>query len=301
MGWRERRGFSLVELLVVMGVIGVLLGLLLPAVQNVRESAMRVKCLNNLRQMGLALHHFHDSHRRFPPLQPQGASDPNANLSWMALILSQMDQDPLYQISMQACRIDPDPLHNPPHVGFATVVASYVCPDDARLTEPLTDELGVRAAFTSYVGIAGAVSPGSGMGFSGVLGNSPGCRLTDITDGTSQTLMAGERPPPDSLQAGWWYPAFFGYGPGLRGPNNTVILGSGVIFPTEDPCAGGVRGTFSPGRTDNPCDRFHLWSLHPRGANFLFADGSARFLTYDVEPLMVALASRNGGEVVDLP
>jgi len=132
-----------------------------------------------------------------------------------------------------------------------------------------------------------------------VLGLFPGIRLSDITEGTSQTLMIGERPPPDSLQAGWWYPGLDAYQQGFRGPNNAIILGSGVFY-ANDPRL--IRsGTFGPGRTDNPCDRYHLWSLHPGGANFLFADGSGRYLPYSAEPLIMALASRSGGEIVELP
>jgi prepilin-type processing-associated H-X9-DG protein len=113
--------------------------------------------------------------------------------------------------------------------------------------------------------------------------------------------MVGERPPPDSLQAGWWYPEYWRYPEGLRGPNNTLIFGTVHLYP-DDPteCVAGKR-TFGPGRSDNPCDRYHLWSFHPGGANFLFADASARFLPYAAEPLMMALGSRNGGEVVELP
>jgi prepilin-type N-terminal cleavage/methylation domain-containing protein/prepilin-type processing-associated H-X9-DG protein len=300
---RHRLGFSLLELLVVVAVIGVLVGLILPAVQRVRESAARVSCLNNLRQIGAALHNYHDVNGRLPPLPTAvlpRPTDPNAVLSWMTLILPHMEQETLYQASIQACRVDPNPLHNPPHQGLASVLRVYVCPTDGRLLEPLTDGFGVEAAFTSYIGIAGTLPPGARVGQNGALGYAPGCRLSDITDGTSQTLMVGERPPPDSLQAGWWYPGFHAYTTGLRGPNNSFTVGAGPDFPGLDPCMIG-RWTFGPGRTDNPCDRFHLWSLHSGGANFLFADASARFLSYSAEPLMFALASRAGGEVVSLP
>lgn len=296
-----RRGFSLVELLIVVGVIGVLIGLILPAIQQAREAAARLSCSNNLKQIGLALHSFHDAHGQFPPLPtrtPPG-SDPNAYLGWMALILPEMDQTNLYGVSVHACQLDPDTLHDPPHIGLATVVRAYVCPDDWRLIAPLTDKFGVRAAFTSYIGISGVVPTGAKIGFDGILGITPGCRLTEITDGTSQTILVGERPPPDSLQAGWWYPDFNWYCATLRGPNNGMTLGGGSACVESDGCS--VSVTFGPGRTDNRCDRLHFWSMHPAGANFLFADGAVHFLSYSAEPLIMALGSRDGGEVVELP
>jgi prepilin-type N-terminal cleavage/methylation domain-containing protein/prepilin-type processing-associated H-X9-DG protein len=296
-----RGGFSLVELLVVIGVIGILIGLILPAVQQARESAARARCLNNLKQIGLALHNFHDSHGQFPPLptrSPPG-SDPNAYLGWMALILPEMDQRDLYRVSVQACQLETDTLHDPPHIGLATVVRSYVCPSDWRLWTPLTDEFHVRAAFTSYIGIASLLPPGAKVGLLGILGGSPGCRITDITDGTSLTILVGERPPPDSLQAGWWYPDFNWYCATLRGPNNGMSLGDGRACIESDGCS--VKVAAGPGRTDNRCDRLHFWSLHPGGANFLFADGAIHFPSYSGEPLIMALGSRDGGEVVDLP
>ena len=298
---RYRSGFSLVELLVVTGLIGILAGLILPAVQQARGSATRVSCLNNMKQIGLALHNFHDAHGRFPPLPVRSAAsgDPNEYLGWMALILPYVEQEPLYHVSVQACQTDPEPLHDPPHIGLATVVPVYVCPADSRLLTPLTDRnrYPVRAAFTSYIGISGALRPGAKISLPGALGDTPGCSLSQITDGTSQTIMVSERPPPDALQAGWWYPGLW-YPPFLRGPNNFIVLGAGRSF-QEEPCD--VRKPFGPGRTDNPCDRFHLWSLHAGGANFLFADGSVRFLPYSALSLVIPLATRSGGEVVELP
>lgn len=297
----RRRGFSLIELLVVIGVIGILVGLILPAVQAARGAAARASCTNNLKQIALALHNFHDAHGQFPPMRAHSSpgSDPNAYLGWMALILPEMDQSGLYNASVRACQLDPDTLHNPPHIGLATVVRNYVCPSDGRLWSPLTDKYLVTAAFTSYIGIAGVMPPGATRGLLGILGYSPGCRIADITDGTSLTILVGERPPPDTLQAGWWYPIYDYYCSTIRGPNNGMSLPGGKGCAEDDGCS--VRVSLGPGRTDNRCDRFHFWSQHPGGANFVFADGAVHFLTYSAEPLMIALGSINGGEVVELP
>src|SRR5262245_16946334 len=292
--------FTVIELVVVIAVIGILLGLILPVVQQVRAAAARTKCLNNMRQIGLALQNFEAAQGRLPPLKVKNfrdGRDPNARLSWMALILPQMDQDPLYRASVVACQRDGNPLHNPPHVGLVSVIPSYVCPADGRPFELQYDDY-IRApvAFASYIGIAGTLPAGRNRGFAGVLGMSPGCRIKDITDGASQTLMLGERPPPDSWEAGVWYPIFAGY-PGGRGPNNSIFL-----FESPQNMSG-CRTTlpFGPGRTTNPCDRFHLWSLHPCGANFVFADGAARYIPYSAVGAVMAMGSRDGGEKVSLP
>jgi prepilin-type processing-associated H-X9-DG protein len=295
----KRLGGTLIEVLVVIGVIGVLVGLILPAVNQVRATATRTRCQNNLRQIGLALHQYHDAHGRLPPEPPSAnPGDANATLSWMALILPHIEQDALYRTSIAASLSDPDPLHNLPHVGMATVMPMYICPSDSRLREPLTDQFGVRAGFTSYIGILGILPRGTSRVKDGVLGGRPGVRFAEITDGLSQTIAVGERPPPDNLQAGWWYPGFNADGVGLRGPNNGIVLG-GVFLFANAPC-GSIRGTFGPGRTAVPCDRYHIWSLHPGGANLLLADGAVRFFPYAAEPTIIAMASMNGGESVSL-
>jgi type II secretory pathway pseudopilin PulG len=166
-----RSAISLVEVLVVIGIVGLLTALILPAVQQARGAADRAACQNNLRQIALALHNFHDTNRQFPPLKvPNAHHDPNNLLSWMALILPYLEQESLYQASVTACRLERDVTKNPPHVGFATVVPSYVCPGDGRLSSPLTDTFNVRAAFTSYIGIYGATPPYSNTVGEGALG-----------------------------------------------------------------------------------------------------------------------------------
>jgi prepilin-type processing-associated H-X9-DG protein len=282
----------LVELLVVIGITGLLFGLTLVAVQRVREASLRTRCQNSLKQIGLALHNHHASHGQLPPrpARPYPSLDPNGLLSWMALILPEMDQAALWSVSEQACRVERHPFMNPPHVGYATVIPSYVCPDDGRLTSPLTDRFDVQAAYTSYIGVGGAV------GGDGVLGHTPGIRLTDISDGTSGTLMAGERPPPDSLQAGRWYTEIWD----ARWLDMTPGPDGAMPISAQGESCGGLYG-YGYGRTDDPCDRFHFWSLHPGGANWLFADGSVHFLSYSVAPLLPALATRAGGEMVSVP
>lgn len=125
-------------------------------------------------------------------------------------------------------------------------------------------------------------------------------RFTDITDGTSNTLLVGERPPSKDLWYGWWYA---GFGAGGNGTAD-MVLGVRENIPPGDafiPDCGGLPARFAPGRIDNMCDAFHYWSLHSGGANFLFADGSVRFLAYSADAVLPALATRAGGEVVEVP
>lgn len=288
---RWRGAFTLIELLVVMGVSGILFSLLMCAVQQARAAADRAACQNNLKQIALALHSFHDVHNGLPPPMDAGRL---GELSWMGFLLPHIDQDPLWSTSVQAFAIDRRAFHDPPHIGFQTVVTVYVCPADGRLLSPLTDERGVTAAYTSYIGIAGSSSP------NGVLGPSPGVRFAEVTDGLSYTVMVGERPPPASLLAGRWYTASFDTRGGRdRGPDGAMVVLSPALI--MDPVCLGPIYSFRYGRLDNSCDRYHLWSLHPEGANFAFADGGVRFLPYSAAPLLPALVTRAGGEAVELP
>src|SRR5260370_35576408 len=168
-----RSGFTLLELLVVMAIIGVLIGLLLPAVQKVRGAAVRLSCQNNMRQIGLGLHQYHDNHGTLPPsaIIAHG-NGPNAGLSWMTGLLPYIEQDQLAAVTAQAIRLDPSTFHNPPNVGLGTVLSVYVCPMDGRLYEPMKDSNDIIDAYTSYAVVAGRT-----------LGNgvmvTPGIRLTD--------------------------------------------------------------------------------------------------------------------------
>lgn len=284
-----RRGFSLVELLVVIGLLGLLAGLLLPAVQRVRESAARLRCQNNLRQLGLACHHYHDARGALPAAYQavRIGGRPAAGLTWFVLLLPYVEQDALWRETVRAYEQDWYSFHNPPHVGLATVIPLYYCPTDGRLAAPVTDDRGFTAAYTSYTGIAGGTTA------DGAMRADRGVRFAEITDGTSRTLLAGERPPPGRLLVGNWYT--------LESAAGQAQLPYQTMFSegNRNGCRGPFR--FGPGRVENPCDQFHFWSLHPGGANFVCADGSVHFLPYSAEPVMVALATRAGGEAVDLP
>lgn len=290
-----RRGFSLVELLVVMGIITVLLALLLPAVQRVRDAAARTHCGNNLKQIGLAAHLYHDSKKRFPPgLRYNRGRDPQLYSSWLAELLPYLEQQQLWAATQLAYQQSQRPFQVPPHTGLATVVPVFACPADARADQvQLAQREKILVALTSYLGVLGKdLTTNDGVFFRDSL-----IRLADITDKTSNTLLAGERPPSTDFQYGWWYA---GVGQRLTGSAD-MILGveeQNVLPVTVGSCPPETY-TFTAGDVNNQCDMFHFWSLHIGGAHFLWADGSVRFLTYGVAPLLPALASRSGGETVD--
>lgn len=290
----SRRGFTLVELLVVIAIFAILMALLLPAVQKVRATAARMSCSNNLKQIGLAAHNYHDRADHFPPGISLNTNQPKYQyLGWPARLLLELEQDSLWSRVVQAFATDPKPGqffgHEPHQIVQGTVVRTFVCPSDSRLFEAYEDA-GYRFASTSYLGVQGT----SQLDNSGVLFPDSAIALIHITDGTSNTLLLGERPPPAKRNVGWWYR---GWGQQKNG-SAEMILGVREIN-TSKPVEVCPRGpyNFVDGRIDNPCDAFHFWSLHTGGANFLFADGSVRLLRYSADAVMPALASRSGGEV----
>ncbi|MBI1915381.1 MAG: DUF1559 domain-containing protein [Planctomycetes bacterium] len=288
------RGFTLIELLVVIAIIGVLLGLTLPAVHQVRDAAFRLKCANNLHQIGLAAHHYHDTKGSFPVgMRYQGGRDPYRLMSWHTQLLPYVDQQSLWDDTQKAYRENRDALRNPPHIGLSTVVPVFTCPADPRVDNVQTAQREqLQVALTSYLGVEGR----DVNTLDGVLFRDSRIRLTDITDGRSQTLLIGERPPSTDFQFGWWYA---GAGQRFTGSAD-MVLGveePNLLLVTTGSCAPGVY-RFGPGSIGNQCDMFHFWSLHRGGAHFLFADGSTHFLDYSAARILPGLASRAGREVV---
>ncbi len=297
---RWRSGFTITELLVIIGIIAVLMAIVLPAVMRVRDAAARVECANNLREIGLALQQYHNEHAVFPPgCSFQNGADPQPHMGWCARILPYLEQEILWREAVQAFAQEKFFLKTPPHVGY-TVVRVFTCSSDSRTRmahEYGTTAIGstLRAAFTSYLGSEGT----NQFRKDGLLFLDSRIRFPDIKDGTSNTLMVGERPPSATLTLGWWYA---GWGQDKDG-SAEMILGVNEINVNKvyrTTCPSGPY-QFQAGRIDDPCSAFHFWSLHPGGAHFLFADGHVRFLKYSAKPLMPALATRAGREQVELP
>jgi len=307
-----RRGFTLIELLVVIAIIAVLIGLLLPAVQKVRGAAARTDCANNLKQIGLALHNYNDANERFPA--PRGTHTAPQYLftefrGWMCDILPYLEQGGLAQ----------NMYTNPWYVGFFGTfnmpVNTYLCPSDPR---NLLSVANGNGALTSYLGVTGSDNDVNAQ-FNGPTNgifdvSSPGIRLTDVTDGTSNTLMVGERPPNYNMVFGWWYngtgqwdfsfhtspPHWTGSCAVVLGLAEINIKGNADSSPELLLCPMGPYA-FEPGSIHNPCDQFHFWSLHMGGSNFLLCDGSVHFFNYGATPILVQMATRAGGEPVGSP
>ncbi|HQR41154.1 MAG TPA: DUF1559 domain-containing protein [Gemmatales bacterium] len=291
-----RRAFTLVELLAVMGVIFMLIGLLMPAIQKVRAAADRLRCASQLHQLGIALHLYHNDYGVLPSgVTPNRPGVPYPSLGWQARLLPYLEQESAWRQIEQAYRQDRLPFNNPPHEYFSRPMRLFGCPADERVHEPQYARGRYFVALTSYVGVLGS----SWDKPDGCLYLNSRVKLTDIHDGTSNTIVVGERPPSPDFWYGWWYASV-----GVAGTGSPdLLLGGKENNPFGSYIPGCPLGpyVFAKGKVDNMCDTFHFWSLHPSGAHFLLADGSAQFLNYGAAPLIPALCTRSGGEVVEWP
>ncbi len=348
---QRRKGFTLIELLVVIAIIAVLIALLVPAVQKVREAAARVQCANNLKQIGLALHNYHDVNKAFPqaykslptadPTAPPGTGTFGAGA--FVLILPYLEQGNVYR-GIDVTRAALSSVNMPPNnATYSTAIPTYLCPSaTGQPTVVYSAELA-----NSFNNFGITVRPASGLIFgrtdyapdAGMMADLPGIsinagasiicqppdgpvRFTDITDGTSTTMLVVE----DGGRPGWYgskgvasAPAIGGYmpamgsyqggdiGPAPQGggawadPLNYIATNGSDPSGTGIAAGGGFMGIpAAPWSCANGCSNdSEIFAFHTGGSNVAFGDGSVRFVISGLTMnQMQALLSRAGGEVI---
>jgi len=302
----RRRGFTLIELLVVIAIIAVLIALLLPAVQQAREAARRSQCKNNLKQIGLAMHNYHDTHNTFPPgdiydsVYGTSSGPRRTNIGWAVFLLPFVDQGPLYnQIGSASGNFVYDwNSNNQALFNLAkTSLPAYVCPSDpmgmtntkwtVSLQSPLTGSN--RVGKSNYV----ASSPTSG---GPVFADNSSLRMRDITDGSSNTFFVGEKTSFNGFYPGVWM------GGHRWGAANTEYT-TESIFGYANGIASGMAWRINFNGTGSTNASQHLKgnfsSAHTGGAQFVFGDGRVIFLSDNINlATFNALATKASGEVV---
>jgi prepilin-type N-terminal cleavage/methylation domain-containing protein/prepilin-type processing-associated H-X9-DG protein len=284
----KRHAFTLIELLVVIAIIAVLIALLLPAVQAAREAARRASCVNNLKQIGIALHNYHDGRGVLPPGYVYILGYRSGGFGWATMILPNMEQSPLFN----AVNFDLPAWSSQNSTACVSAIATYQCPTDytASTTGGVMSREGFNYAKASYVANFGPrdldVTPEDR---SGVFGRNSGTRFADVTDGLSYTLFAAERTNAVYLSV---------IGSANHFDLETVWPGAIKEDPVDDH---GHTALFqSAYLINNPnFDDRNSMSYHSGGSNFLLGDGSVKFIKLSINlQVYQALGTRAGGEVV---
>jgi prepilin-type N-terminal cleavage/methylation domain-containing protein len=302
----SRHGFTLVELLVVIAIIGALIGLLLPAVQSARVAARRMSSLNNLKQMGLALHTYHDGMRRLPPGFTSTVTDASTTpvtetgpgWSLFAEILPFMEEENVYRQIDFSKRIYAPSSPTDNQAARESIVAAFVDPGDtaAKLIDvkDVSQNVMFQGAVCSYAGCLGTLSYEE-QPFTGVFHRNSGIRLDDIVDGTSKTIGIGERMSRHT-QSSWvgvtpgqtlfYAPESPRFDPANPTFNNRPAITATLVHVRSS--VPSLQG--SPGGFIGP---------HTAGTQFLNMDGSCRLINAETSTdVFKALCTRAGGEHV---
>jgi prepilin-type N-terminal cleavage/methylation domain-containing protein/prepilin-type processing-associated H-X9-DG protein len=309
----RRSAFTLIELLVVIAIIAILIGLLLPAVQKVRAAAARMQCSNNLKQLGLALHNFHDTNGTFPKQLPASFT----SVSWQALVLAYVEQDNLGKTILPNAAAYSGG-QNANRVAGRNRISVFLCPSYGTVLSSSTIDniTGFGNAFTThYVGNSGpkGTNPTTGSayginypangqgghatdgilplyptptGSTAVPGAAAAVKMTDITDGTSNTLMV--------FEVAWQ---------GLElSPGSLRAWPRGCNWTSDDTGSKNVANAMRTVRYNGGgnYNDISMGSNHSGGCNVALGDGSVRFLreAIDLNRVLLPLASRSGGEVL---
>jgi prepilin-type N-terminal cleavage/methylation domain-containing protein len=278
-----RAAFTLVELLVVIAIIGILIAMLLPAVQSVREAARRVQCANHLRQMVLAMHNYESAHKNFPPAYKGSSNLPG--WAWGTYILPFMEQANLYQSgNVETALFGGGSNPAMPNTYSKTPLPGFRCPSDLG---PELNPLRLNHGMSNYRAVAGYNSSGffeADKDLGGILFQNSKVPFSDIPDGTSNTIVLGECKFDETVdkRAAIWA--------GMTGLRNNAIWISDVMWFIDETSAT-INGSAPQAFSSN----------HPRGAQFTFADGSTRLIPNGGQvAILKYLAGRNDGKIVTM-